>query len=79
MSRSTEFAELVGDPDFATLPAFKYKMLLDSTEETRRNLLRRIKMIVEATELYKPIKSTRFVGIVGAEDAGKSTFIKVRG
>ncbi|GAQ91364.1 hypothetical protein KFL_007730010, partial [Klebsormidium nitens] len=73
--KSTDFARLVDKPNGA-LPTFKYKLLLGSTEETRRNLLRRIKMIVAATKLYKPIKSTRFVGIVGAEDAGKSTFIK---
>jgi hypothetical protein len=45
--------------------------------ESMKKFLRRIKMIVETRSFYDRLVKRRFVGILGAEDVGKSTFIKV--
>jgi hypothetical protein len=45
--------------------------------ESMNKFLRRIKMIVEIRPFYDRLVKRRFVGILGAEDVGKSTFIKV--
>ncbi|KAH8944566.1 hypothetical protein BDL97_13G117600 [Sphagnum fallax] len=45
--------------------------------ESMNKFLRRIKMIVEIRPFYDRLVKRRFVGILGAEDIGKSTFIKV--
>jgi hypothetical protein len=41
------------------------------------NLLKKIKIIVDTGHLFSQVGQKRFWGILGAEDAGKSTFIKV--
>jgi hypothetical protein len=48
-----------------------------ATTESMNKFLRRIKMFVETRPLYDRVVKHRFVGIIGAEDVGKSTFIKV--
>jgi len=45
--------------------------------ESMNKFLRRIKMIVEIRPFYDRLVKRRFVGILGAEDIGKSTFIEV--
>lgn len=48
-----------------------------ATTESMNKFIRRIKMIVETKPFYDRLAKRRFVGILGAEDVGKSTFIKV--
>lgn len=46
--------------------------------ESKHNLVRRMHIVAKTVAVYnKEIKSTEFLGIVGAEDSGKSTFIMV--
>ena len=42
-----------------------------------KQLLQRINIVVTTHGLYKKVAGENFVTVVGAEDAGKSTFIKV--
>jgi len=49
-----------------------------ATFESMMRFLRRIKIVVETRPTYrKEVAGKCMVGILGAEDAGKSTFIKV--
>ena len=53
--------------------------LKGAEDETKRNFFRKTKVIVETKKLYKEVVAgTCFVALMGEEDAGKSTFIKVR-
>lgn len=46
--------------------------------ESKQNLVRRMHIVAKSVATFnKEVKSMEFLGIVGAEDAGKSTFIKV--
>lgn len=46
--------------------------------ESKHNLVRRMHIVAKTVAMYnKEVKSTEFLGIVGAEDSGKSTFIMV--
>jgi ABC-type multidrug transport system ATPase subunit len=47
-------------------------------QSAKISYLRRIKIIVDTEKLHTEfVKGTQFWGILGTEDAGKSTFIKV--
>ena len=49
-----------------------------ATVETKQNLVRRMYIVAKSVALFnKEVGSMKFLGIVGAEDAGKSTFIEV--
>jgi len=49
-----------------------------ATFESMMRFLRRIKIVVETRPTYrKEVAGKCMVGILGAEDAGKSTFVKV--
>lgn len=49
-----------------------------ATVQSKHNLVRRIYIVAKTVAIYnKEVKSIEFLGIVGAEDSGKSTFIKV--
>jgi ABC-type uncharacterized transport system ATPase subunit len=59
-------------------PKLKHKDFKNSDPECRINLLKRMKIIVDTEHLFsKVVGKSQFWGILGAEDAGKSTFIKV--
>ena len=46
--------------------------------ESKQNLVRRMHIVAKSVAMFnKEVKSMEFLGIVGAEDAGKSTFIMV--
>ncbi len=61
-----------------TSPKLKHRYAQSSDPECRISFLRRIKIIVDTEKLYTElVKGTQFWGFLGAEDAGKSTFIKV--
>lgn len=50
----------------------------NGTLDTKQRLLKRMKIVLDTKSLYKSaVEGKKFVGIVGAEDAGKSTFIRV--
>lgn len=49
-----------------------------ATVESKQNLVRRMYIVAKSVALFnKEVGSMMFLGIVGAEDAGKSTFIMV--
>lgn len=49
-----------------------------ATLESKHNLVRRMHIVAKTVAMYnKRVKSIEFLGIVGAEDSGKSTFIMV--
>jgi hypothetical protein len=55
----------------------KHKDAKNSDQKCRINLLKRIKIIVDTGHLFSQVVAQKqFWGILGAEDAGKSTFIK---
>jgi hypothetical protein len=59
-------------------PKLKHKDFKNSDPECRINLLKRMKIIVDTEHLFSQVVGlNQFWGILGAEDAGKSTFIKV--
>jgi hypothetical protein len=61
-----------------TSPKLKHRHAQYSDHECRISFLRRIKIIVDTEKLYTElVKETQFWGILGTEDAGKSTFIEV--
>ncbi len=60
-----------------TVYQLKAPEFVAATTESMNKFLRRIKMIVETRPFYDRLVKPRFVGILGAEDVGKSTFIKV--
>jgi hypothetical protein len=61
-----------------TSPKLKHRYAQSSDPECQIHFLRRIKIIVDTEKLYTElVKGTKFWGFLGAEDAGKSTFIKV--
>ncbi len=50
----------------------------DATSESKIRFLKRIKMVVETRSIYEEMVAGKcFVGIVGVEDIGKTTFINV--
>jgi hypothetical protein len=50
----------------------------DATPESMFRFLKRIKIVIESRSIYQDtIAGKCFVGILGAEDIGKSTFIRV--
>ncbi|CAK9881404.1 unnamed protein product [Sphagnum jensenii] len=58
-------------------PKLKHKDFKNSDPECRINLLKRMKIIVDTEHLFSQVVGrNQFWGILGAEDAGKSTFIK---
>ncbi|CAM6015418.1 unnamed protein product [Sphagnum balticum] len=58
-------------------PKFKHKFLRKAKSQSRINLLKRIKVVVDTKTMYdKVVEGTRYVAFLGAEDVGKSTFIK---
>jgi GTP-binding protein EngB required for normal cell division len=59
-------------------PKFKHKFLRKAKSQSRINLLKRIKVVVDTKTMYdQVVEGTRYVAFLGAEDVGKSTFIKV--
>ena len=49
-----------------------------ATVESKQDLVRRMYIVAKTVAIYnKEVKSIEFLGIVGAEDSGKSTFIEV--
>jgi hypothetical protein len=59
-------------------PQLKHNDFKNSDPECRIDLLKRMKIIVDTEHLfYQVVGRNQFWGILGAEDAGKSTFIKV--
>ncbi len=59
-------------------PKLKHKDLKNLDPECRINLLKRMKIIVDTEHLFSQVVGRKqFWGILGAEDAGKLTFIKV--
>jgi hypothetical protein len=62
----------------SNFPQLKHKFAKNSDPKCRINLLKRIKIIVNTGHLFSQVVGRKqFWGILGAEDAGKSTFIKV--
>jgi hypothetical protein len=62
----------------SNFPQLKQKNAKNSDPECKINLLKRIKIIVDTEHLFSQVVGRKqFWGILGAEDAGKSTFIKV--
>ncbi len=62
----------------SNFPQLKQAYAKNSDPKCRINLLKRIKIIVNTRHLFSQVVGqTQFWGILGAEDAGKSTFIKV--
>jgi len=60
-------------------PKLKHENFKNSDPECRINLLKRMKIIVDTEHLFsRVVGRNQFWGILGAEDAGKSTFIKVK-
>jgi hypothetical protein len=50
----------------------------DATSESKIRFLKRIKMVVETRSIYEEMVAGKcFVGIVGVEDIGKTTFMNV--
>ncbi|KAG0577126.1 hypothetical protein KC19_5G132800 [Ceratodon purpureus] len=80
VERSESFTELMtktlhGSSERAIV--LKSKVFQRATPETKKGLLRRIEIVTKTLRAYRGhLSSSKFVGIVGAEDAGKSTFIK---
>ncbi len=80
-----EFKDLIrkahcfkGKTEKKKCPKFKHKFLRKAKSESRVNLLKRIKVVVDTKTMYdKVVEGTRYVGFLGAEDVDKSTFIKV--
>jgi hypothetical protein len=67
----------VGSPSDDS-PNLKHKYAEHSDPKCKINLLKRIKIIVDTGHLFSQVVGQKqFWGILGAEDAGKSTFIKV--
>jgi hypothetical protein len=63
---------------WSDFPQLKHKNVKKSDPKSRINLLKRIKIIVDTGRLFSQVVGPKkFWGILGAEDAGKSTFIKV--
>lgn len=51
--------------------------LNDATLESKKNFLKRMDIVAKTVGLYnKKVKNMEFLGLVGEEDSGKSTFIK---
>lgn len=62
----------------SNFPQLKHKFAKNSDPKCRINLLKRIKIIVNTGHLFSQVVGRKqFWGILGAEDAGKSTFIKI--
>lgn len=59
-----------------TIPAFTTDLLRNTKPATRTNLINRIRVIVDTHRLRASVP--HFIGFVGEENAGKSTFIRVR-
>lgn len=60
------------------VPDFKSENFQKAAAESRLKLLKRIKIVYDTISLYnKVVTGVHYIGIFGAEDAGKSTFIKV--
>ena len=78
---SPKFKEMVKEAHSTRIkdvPNFKSAAFQVATPESRLKLLKRIKLICDTISLYKTeVAQVHFIGIFGAEDAGKSTFIKV--
>jgi predicted NACHT family NTPase len=78
---SPEFQDMVNRAhslDAKDVPDFKSERFQKATAESRLKLLKRIKIVCDTISLYeKVVTGVHYIGIFGAEDAGKSTFIKV--
>lgn len=78
---SQKFQELVNGAhsmESKDVPDFKSENFQMATAESRLKLLKRIKIVCDTISLYnKVVTGVHYIGIFGAEDAGKSTFIKV--
>ncbi len=62
----------------SNFPQLKQAYAKNSDQKCKINLLKRIKIIVDTGHLFSQVVGRKqFWGILGAEDAGKSTFIKV--
>ncbi len=56
----------------------KFNEFQNATPESMLRFLKRIKIVTESRSIYRDtVEGKCFVGILGAEDIGKSTFIKV--
>lgn len=54
------------------------QLMQAASVESKHNLVRRMYIVAKSVAMFnKEVESMEFLGIVGAEDAGKSTFIKV--
>ncbi|KAG0605584.1 hypothetical protein M758_9G070700 [Ceratodon purpureus] len=59
------------------VPCFKSETFHRATSQSRVKLLKRIKVVCDTISLYNEVVvGTHFIGIFGAEDVGKSSFIK---
>jgi ABC-type polysaccharide/polyol phosphate transport system ATPase subunit len=57
---------------------FLSKVFKGATLKSKGHFLRRMQIVTKTLHMYNTkVKDIRFVGVVGAEDAGKSTFIRV--
>ena len=78
---SPEFQDMVNRAyslEAKDVPDFKSENFQKATAESRLKLLKRIKIVYDTISLYdKVVTGVHYIGIFGAEDAGKSTFIKV--
>ncbi len=62
----------------SNFPQLKQACAKNSDQKCKINLLKRMKIIVDTGRLFSQVVGPKkFWGILGAEDAGKSTFIKV--
>lgn len=77
-SKFDRMMDLVNDPKAKDISLESPSNLKHATLESKRNFFRRTHIVAKTVELYnKKVKNIEFLGLVGEEDAGKSTFIKV--
>lgn len=78
---SPEFQDMVNRAhslEAKDVPDFRSENFQNATAESRLKLLKIIKIVSTTTSLYdKVVTGVHYIGFFGAEDAGKSTFIKV--
>ena len=57
-------------------PFKKEKIAADAKDSSKRNILRRIQQSCDLFQLRQYLKEEGYIGVVGPQDAGKSTLIK---
>jgi hypothetical protein len=75
--KAPEFKDLVHSTQYSPIQ-LKSDEFHEATPESMFRFLKRIKIVMESRSIYwDTVEGKCFVGILGAEDIGKSTFIMV--